>query len=146
MVTVPPNLSIFKEPNLILVQMTPTLEGPGAVIKPRTPDEQPPLWVLLLLCPSKAFSGLWYWRLTAPTLKGNDSSTRNSLAKQVQLFSHSVVVHSLRPHGLLSTRLLCPWDSPGKSTGVVCHTFSRGSSRLRDQNCISCIGRWALCH
>ena len=24
------------------------------------------------------------------------------------------------PHGLQSTRLLCPWDSPGKNTGVGC--------------------------
>ena len=27
----------------------------------------------------------------------------------------------MRPHGLQSTRLLCPWDSPGKNTGVGCH-------------------------
>ena len=26
-----------------------------------------------------------------------------------------------RPHGLQPTRLLCPWDSPGESTGVGCH-------------------------
>src|SRR5574337_5213 len=25
------------------------------------------------------------------------------------------------PHGLQSTRLLHPWDFPGKSTGVGCH-------------------------
>ena len=29
--------------------------------------------------------------------------------------------HSLRPHGLYPTRLLWPWDFPGKSTGVGCH-------------------------
>ena len=28
---------------------------------------------------------------------------------------------SVRPHGLQPTRLLRPWDSPGKNTGVVCH-------------------------
>ena len=28
--------------------------------------------------------------------------------------SHSVVSNSFQPHGLQSTRLLCPWDSPGK--------------------------------
>ena len=28
---------------------------------------------------------------------------------------------SLRPHGLQPTRLLCPWDFPGNSTGVDCH-------------------------
>ena len=27
----------------------------------------------------------------------------------------------LQPHGLQATRLLCPWDFPGKSTGVGCH-------------------------
>ena len=26
--------------------------------------------------------------------------------------------NSLRPHGLQPTKLLCPWDFPGKSTGV----------------------------
>ena len=25
------------------------------------------------------------------------------------------------PHGLQPTRLLCPWDFPGKSAGVGCH-------------------------
>ena len=33
---------------------------------------------------------------------------------------------SLRPHGLLPTRLLCPWDFPGKNTGVGCHALLQG--------------------
>ena len=28
----------------------------------------------------------------------------------------------LQPHGLQPTRLLCPWDFPGKNTGVGCHS------------------------
>ena len=39
-------------------------------------------------------------------------------------WSHSVVSDSSQPpgpHGLQSTRLLRPWDFPGKSTGVGCH-------------------------
>ena len=28
---------------------------------------------------------------------------------------------SVRPHRWKPTRLLCPWDSPGKNTGVGCH-------------------------
>ena len=35
--------------------------------------------------------------------------------------SRSVVSDSSRPHGLQPTRLLRPWDSPGKNTGVGCH-------------------------
>ena len=27
----------------------------------------------------------------------------------------------MRPHKRQPTRLLCPWDSPGKNTGVGCH-------------------------
>ena len=27
----------------------------------------------------------------------------------------------MRPHGRQPTRLPCPWDSPGKNTGVGCH-------------------------
>ena len=33
---------------------------------------------------------------------------------------------SLRPWGLQPTRLLCPWDSPGKHTGVGCHALLQG--------------------
>ena len=29
--------------------------------------------------------------------------------------------NSLQPHGLYPARLLCPWDSPGKNTGVDYH-------------------------
>ena len=37
------------------------------------------------------------------------------------LVSRSVVSASLQPHGLQPTRLLCPWNSPGKNTGVSGH-------------------------
>ena len=30
------------------------------------------------------------------------------------------------PHGLQPTRLLCPWDFPGKDTGVGCHFLLQG--------------------
>ena len=33
----------------------------------------------------------------------------------------SVVSNSVRPHRWQPTRLPCPWDSPGKNTGVGCH-------------------------
>ena len=35
-------------------------------------------------------------------------------------WSHSVVSDSSRPHGLQPTRLLHPWDFPGKGTRVGC--------------------------
>ena len=32
----------------------------------------------------------------------------------------------MQPHGLLPARLLCPWDFPGKHTGVGCHFLLQG--------------------
>ena len=34
-------------------------------------------------------------------------------------------VDSLGPHGLLPTRLLCPWHFPGKNMEVVAMSYSR---------------------
>ena len=33
---------------------------------------------------------------------------------------------TLQPYGPKSTRLLCPWDSPGKDTRVGCHALLQG--------------------
>ena len=39
--------------------------------------------------------------------------------------SCSVVHNSLQPFGLYPSRLLSPWDSPGKNIGVSCHASPR---------------------
>ena len=36
-------------------------------------------------------------------------------------WNRSVMSDSVRPHRWQPTRLPCPWDSPGKNTGVGCH-------------------------
>jgi len=41
-------------------------------------------------------------------------------------WSRSVVSNSSQPHGVQPTRLLDPWDFPGKSTGVGCHFLLQG--------------------
>ena len=33
----------------------------------------------------------------------------------------SVISDSLQPHELALTRFLCPWNFPGKNTGVGCY-------------------------
>ena len=48
-------------------------------------------------------------------------------------WSPSVMSDSLRPHGRQPTRLLCPWDFPGKSTGVGCHCLPRRQC-IRESN------------
>ena len=51
-----------------------------------------------------SFSNTWKWKVKVKLLSRADSS---------------------RPHGLQPTRLLRPWDFPGKSTGVGCHCLLR---------------------
>ena len=44
---------------------------------------------------------------------------------------------TLQSHGLQPSRLLCPWDFPGKNTGVGAMPSSRASSLLKDQTQVS---------
>ena len=45
--------------------------------------------------------------------------------------SLSVVSDSLRPHRLQPARLLCPWNTPGKNTGMAAIPFSRDLPHCR---------------
>ena len=40
--------------------------------------------------------------------------------------SHLVVSNSLGPHGLWTARVFCPWDFPGKNTGVGFYFLLQG--------------------
>ena len=63
--------------------------------------------------PSLGFSGQEHWSgLPFPSPMHESEKWK---------WSRSVVPDSQRPHGLQPTRLLHPWDFPGKSTGVGCH-------------------------
>ena len=86
----------------------------------------PPRSSLLLSYPSK---------LSSDTTSLWDSSTSPSPCSLSRMpftyyrkwkWSPSVVSDSQRPHGLQSTRLLRPWDFPGKNTGVGCHFLLQG--------------------
>ena len=59
--------------------------------------------------------------------------------------AHSVVSDSLRPHGLQPTRLLCPWNFPGKNTGLGCHFLLQGIFPTQGPNLhISCVLHWQV--
>ena len=64
---------------------------------------------------------------------------------QVQLsvsISRSIVPDCLWPHGLQPTGLLCPWDFPGKDTGVGCHFLLQTSIVAHPQNPLKRQGWW----
>ena len=56
------------------------------------------------------------------------------------LVTKSCLTDSLRPHGLFPTRLLCPWDFPGKHPGGGCHFLFLGI--LPNQGWNSCLLYW----
>ena len=60
----------------------------------------------------------------------------------VYVLGRSVIFDSLQSHGLLPARLLCPWDSPGRNTGVGCHFLLQGSSQHKDQSQVSHVAGW----
>ena len=47
----------------------------------------------------------------------------------------SVVSDSVQPHRWQPTRLLCPWDSQGKNTGVGCHFLFQYVRQRSTQYC-----------
>ena len=65
-------------------------------------------------------------------------------------FSRSVISDSLWPHGLqpasLPTRLLSPWDYPGKNTGVGFHFLLQRIFPTWDSNLCLLHCRWILYH
>ena len=63
-------------------------------------------------------------------------------------FSRSVMSSSLWPHGLEPSRLLCPWDFPGKNTGMGGHFLLQGifptqGSNLHLLHIRQILYRWA---
>ena len=73
--------------------------------------------------------------LPAPRKRPSSASliSRRYLVFVVLLVAKSCL--TLRPHGLWSARLLCPWDFPGKNIGVGSHFLLQGSSLPR---CLYC--------
>ena len=62
--------------------------------------------------------------------------------------SCTVVSYSLWSYGLYPTGLLCPWNSPGKCTGVGCHFLLQGifltqGSNLDLRHCRQILYYWA---
>ena len=61
------------------------------------------------------------------------------------VLSCSVVSDSLQPCGLEPARLLCPWDSPGKNTGVGCHALLQGIFPTQGWNPhLLCLPHWQV--
>ena len=63
----------------------------------------------------------------------------SNISEESKSVSHSVVLDSLQPHGLSPTRLLCPWNSPDKNTGMGCCSLLQGILLIQGSNQVFCI-------
>ena len=107
-------------------------------------DVLPCRWRVLLLLLLSRFSRVW--RCATPETAAHQAPPSLGFSRQEHWsglpfpspmfesekwkWSRSVVSDSLLPHGLQPTRLLRPWDFPGKSTGVGCHCLLQGGGYL----------------
>ena len=71
------------------------------------------------------------WKKHLDLCAGNSCSHISILLMLLQIICVAIsmlsrVWHLLRPHGLQPTRLLYPWDFPGKNPGVGCHALLQG--------------------
>ena len=88
----------------------------------------------------------------SPALQGDSLPTELSRKSYylMVVYTKSCPTLVAQPHGLYPARLLCPWDSPGKNTGMgVAISFSRAYSQPRNWTRVSCIAgrfftKWAM--
>ena len=59
-------------------------------------------------------------------LRVSDKNLKKKKSRAHSTYACSVTSDCLRPHGRQPVRLLCPWDSPDKNTGVCCHALLQG--------------------
>ena len=71
------------------------------------------------------------------------------MSQDAETQAHTLLENFIRQN-VAPRRLLCPWDSPGKNTGVGCHFLLQGifptpgaKPHISD---ISCISRQVLYH
>ena len=72
-------------------------------------------------------------------LKAESFAPRHLGSRCVLCVSCSVMSDSLWPHGLQPAKLLCPWDFPGKNTGVGCHFLLQRIFLTWGWTWVSCI-------
>ena len=74
-----------------------------------------------------------------------DENLKICIEPRVCCAYYVALVISLWLHGLKPTRLLCPWGSPGKDTGVGCHFLLQGIFLTQGSNLrLLCLLHWQV--
>ena len=78
--------------------------------------------------------GLPHRRRILHHLSHQGSPSTTAASSKLMCVTWLVLSNSLRPRGLQLIRLLCPWNSPRKNTGVGCHFFLQGICPTQGSN------------
>ena len=107
--------ALFKSPKILLIFCLPALS-----ITMEDMLKYPTMTMNLPIFPYNyvSFCNIYFKVTLLGAIQGDISCVCVCVCVYVSL---SVVSDSLRPHE--PTRLLCPWNSPGKNTGVGGHSF-----------------------
>ena len=105
----------------------------------------------LIVYPVGIQNGFWWSRLFRPIKLSPPPIKYCLFPKQLRwgMCIHAPSLQlctTLQPQRLSCTRLLRPWDPPGRNTGVGCHAFRQGNFPIRYWTHVSCIGKWVLYH
>ena len=98
-----------------------------------------PLCAFALALPQLGMEICSPWSLPTPLLliqrsrRGRQQSAIK-MPNSSSRVNRSAVSDSLSPHGMQTARLLCPWDFPGKHTGVGCHFLLQGAFPTQGSN------------
>ena len=82
----------------------------------------PPIEIPDPLASTTTNQPLWFKKKTSVHLQIKEENKEH----ESQSVNCSVVSDSLWPRGLQSTRIFCPWNSPGKNIGGDCHFLLQG--------------------
>ena len=128
-----PSLCVSVSPLLILIRtlvmglgpntsssQDPSLSDAAKILFPKKLKFMASMWFYLFLGGGFTFSPLQW---LSPSCGQDFSGSGHRTGEPHESVSHSVVSDSLRFHELQPTRLLSPWASPGKNTGVGSHSL-----------------------
>ena len=124
---------------------------------------RPRRWECCLGVPLEASSICWCWEVVRKGIQLKKIQGKEKVQGKVNVFTLRkrreqledpkvscvgvwlVVSNSVRPYGLQPTRLLCPWCSPGKNTGVDRHALLQGIFPTQEsKQCLLCLLHWQV--
>ena len=107
------------------------------------------LYVVMYICQSQSIPPPPRYSLVSICFSVSVSALKIKIMPFSRFHIHVLCVLSHNPMDYSPPRLLCPWNFPGKNTGVDCCFLLQGIFLTRDRTCafcVSCIGRRILYH